>query len=184
MRRKLRRRFQVRWAAWADSWLRLEERRSQKSSQVDGFWRGGCWVVSWILHLARETLLGGQLQKKKSRCCGKRQFVETESFCLNACFSKFLSYTNKCPGQVPDGSSGRWSGLDGAYHPVSWPGAGMRHDLRFTAHLGASLWLGHWRPWETARSCRQQAPEILGKVQKKKKIIKFWSGVMIFYLFF
>lgn len=119
MRRKLRRWFQARWAAWVDSWLRLEEKRSQKSSQVDGFWRDGCWVVSWILHFAWEMLLGGQLQKKKSRCRGKRQFVETESFCLKACFSKFLSYTNKCPGQLPDGLPGAPGGDLGSMEPIT-----------------------------------------------------------------
>lgn len=167
-------------------WFLAAFRRKEIPEELAGRWFLERWLLGGKLNTSfgtRNVAWWAASKKKKSRCCGKRQFVETESFCLNACFSKFLSYTNKCPGQLPDGSSRRWSGLDGAYHPVSWPGAGMRHDLRFTAHLGASLWLGHWRPWETARSCRQQAPEILGKVQKKK-IIKFWSGVMIFYLFF
>lgn len=113
-------------------WFLAAFRRKEIPEELAGRWFLERWLLGGKLNTSfgtRNVAWWAASKKKKSRCCGKRQFVETESFCLNACFSKFLSYTNKCPGQLPDGSSRRWSGLDGAYHPVSWPGAGMRHDL-------------------------------------------------------
>lgn len=106
MRRKLRRRFQVRWAAWADSLLRLEERRSQKSSQVDGFWRDGCWVVSWILHLAWETLLGGQLQKKKADVVAKGNLLKPNRFAWTHVSANFWATLTSAPGSFLMGAPG------------------------------------------------------------------------------